>query len=111
MTELLSRLIEAVTFNTKRIAEHEEYLKRLIEYTTVLGKLVTEMKKPNPHKWKTKTRCTGENSHLTIMGTLNVFRTKKEFLSSVQNRDTFSQKMCFMTTKNGFLTAHLSGKT
>lgn len=45
MTELLSRLIEAVTFNTKRIAEHEECLKRLAECMADIGKLVAEMKK------------------------------------------------------------------
>lgn len=45
MTELLSRLSEAVLFCTKRIAAHEEYLKRLAECIADISKSVAEIKK------------------------------------------------------------------
>lgn len=45
MTELLSRLSEMVLFCTKRIAAHEECLKRLAECTADISKSVAEIKK------------------------------------------------------------------
>lgn len=103
MTELLSRLIEAVTFNTKRIAEHEEYLKRLIEYTAVLSKLVVEMKKTESTQVENKNQMYWRKLTFDRHGNLECFPNEEGiFIFCTKSGYVFAEDV-FCDNKKWFL--------
>lgn len=103
MTELLSQLIEAVTFNAKRIAEHEEYLNRLIEYTAVLGKLVTEMKKTESTQVESESQMHWRKLTFDRHGNLECFPNEEGiFIFCTKSGHVFTEDV-FYDNKEWFL--------
>lgn len=103
MTELLSRLIEAVTFNTKRIAEHEELLKRLAEYTAGLGKLVAEMKKTESTQVESESQMYWRKLTFDRHGNLGCFPNEEGiFIFCTKSGHVFAEDV-FYDNKEWFL--------
>lgn len=103
MTELLSRLIEAVAFNTKRIAEHEECLKLLVEYTAGLCKLAAEMKKTESTQVENKNQMYWRKLTFDRHGNLECFPNEEGiFIFCTKSGHVFTEDV-FYDNKEWFL--------